>query len=442
MISVGLVTLGCPKNQVDSEIMLGLLDQAHFRIVDDVEEADVLIVNTCGFIESAKKESIDTILELSEYKLSGRLKLLVVTGCLAQRYHDDLKQEIPEIDAILGTGNFDQIAEVIRAGLDGAAMGGVTTPEFEYRKDLPRVTTSPAYTAYVKIAEGCNNRCSYCIIPALRGPVKSRSIEDIVEEVRDLAERDVKEVILVAQDTTVYGIDRYGKLMLPTLLQELVKIEKLHWVRIMYSYPDHINDELIEVMAKEPKICKYLDLPIQHASDRILERMNRPTKRVEVERLIAKIRQAIPDVVIRTSLIVGFPGETEEDFRELLDFVQTVRFDRLGVFTYSREENTPADQMEGHLSEDVKEERWDAIMAVQKDIALEHNEALIDQVVEVLVEEIYSEEEAIIFGRTQWDAPEIDNLVYVHNCRAQIGDVIKARIVDAMEYDLVGEEIK
>lgn len=441
MISVGLVTLGCPKNQVDSEIMLGLLDQAQFQIVDDVEDADVLIVNTCGFIESAKKESIDTILELSEYKLSGRLKYLVVTGCLAQRYHDELIKEIPEIDAILGTGNFDQIAEVIRKGLAGSGMSGVTTPEFEYRKDLPRVTTSPAYTAYVKIAEGCNNRCSYCIIPELRGDVKSRSMEDIVAEVQALVDRGVKEVILVAQDTTVYGVDRYGKLMLASLLQELVKVDHLHWIRIMYSYPDHINDELIDVMAKEPKICKYLDLPIQHASDRVLKRMNRPTRRAEVETLIAKIRKAIPDVVIRTSLIVGFPGETEEDFAELMDFVQKVRFDRLGVFTYSREENTPADRMEGHLPEEVKEERWDAIMAVQKDISLAHNEALIDTDVEVLVEEIYSEEEAIVFGRTQWDAPEIDNLVYVHNCRAQIGERIKARIVDAMEYDLVGEEI-
>lgn len=441
MISVGLVTLGCPKNQVDSEIMLGLLDQAQFQIVDDVEDADVLIVNTCGFIESAKKESIDTILELSEYKLSGRLKYLVVTGCLAQRYHDELIKEIPEIDAILGTGNFDQIAEVIRKGLAGSGMSGVTTPEFEYRKDLPRVTTSPADTAYVKIAEGCNNRCSYCIIPELRGDVKSRSMEDIVAEVQALVDRGVKEVILVAQDTTVYGVDRYGKLMLASLLQELVKVDHLHWIRIMYSYPDHINDELIDVMAKEPKICKYLDLPIQHASDRVLKRMNRPTRRAEVETLIAKIRKAIPDVVIRTSLIVGFPGETEEDFAELMDFVQKVRFDRLGVFTYSREENTPADRMEGHLPEEVKEERWDAIMAVQKDISLAHNEALIDTDVEVLVEEIYSEEEAIVFGRTQWDAPEIDNLVYVHNCRAQIGELIKARIVDAMEYDLVGEEI-
>lgn len=442
MISVGLVTLGCPKNQVDSEIMLGLLDQAQYHIVDDAEEADVLIVNTCGFIESAKRESIDTILELSEYKLSGRLKYLIVTGCLAQRYHDELKDEIPEIDAILGTGNFDRIAEVVRQGLEGSGTGGVSTPDFEYRSGLPRVMTTPAYTAYVKIAEGCNNRCSYCIIPDLRGPVKSRSMEDIVEEVRNLAAGGVKEVILVAQDTTVYGIDRYGRLMLASLLQELARIEELHWIRIMYSYPDHINDELIELMAREPKICKYLDLPIQHAADRILELMNRPTRRAEVEGLIAKLRRAIPGVVIRTSLIVGFPGETEADFGELLDFVKTVRFDRLGVFTYSREENTAADRLEGHLSEEVKEERWDAVMAVQKDIALERNEALIGRIVEVLVEETYSDEEKIVFGRTQWDAPEIDNLVYVHNCRARVGDLVKARITDAMEYDLVGEEIK
>lgn len=442
MISIGLVTLGCPKNQVDSEIMLGLLDQAKYEIVEDIEDADVAIVNTCGFIESSKKESVDTILELSELKLAGKLKLLVVTGCLAQRYHDDLKEEIPEIDAILGTGNFDTIVEVVERGLQGNPVSGIAKPEFDYRKDLPRVTTSPDYTAYVKIAEGCNNRCSYCIIPALRGPMKSRSEEDIIAEVEGLVERGVAEVILVAQDTTVYGTDLYGKPRLASLLQKLAQIERLQWIRIMYSYPDHMTDELIAVIAQEPKVCKYLDLPIQHASDRILQLMNRPTKREDVETLLSKIRQRIPGVVLRTSLIVGFPGETEEDFQELKDFVQRIKFDRLGVFTYSREENTPADRMEGHVSDEVKEERWDEIMAVQQEIALEKNEALLERVLKVLVEEVYSEGEGIVIGRTEWDAPEIDNLVYVHNCYAKEGDFVNARIVDAMEYDLVGEEIK
>lgn len=442
MISVGLVTLGCPKNQVDSEIMLGILDQARYTIVEEPENADVLIVNTCGFIESAKKESIDTILEFSELKLSGRLKYLIVTGCLIQRYPEELRQEIPEIDAVLGTGNFHQIAEVIENGLQGQQMGGVDRPEFEYSNDLPRLTTTPDYTAYVKIAEGCNNRCSYCIIPELRGPLKSRPEEDIFKEVQSLTEQGVKEIILIAQDTTVYGQDLYGKPRLASLLKKLVTIEGLQWLRIMYSYPDHINDELIDVIAREDKICKYLDLPIQHASDRILRMMHRPTRRAELEKLIKKLRERIPQIVLRTSLIVGFPGESEEDFAELVDFVREIQFDRLGVFTYSREENTPADKLPDHLPEEVKENRWDEIMAIQRDIALQKNVALIDQVVEVLVEEVYSEEEGIVFGRTQWDAPEIDNLVYVHNCRAQVGDIVKARITDAMEYDLVGEEIK
>lgn len=442
MISVGLVTLGCPKNQVDSEIMLGILDQAKYTIVEDPENAEVLIVNTCGFIESAKKESIDTILELSELKLSGRLKYLIVTGCLIQRYPEELQEEIPEIDAVLGTGNFHQIAQVIESGLLGEKMGGVDRPEFEYTNDLPRLTTTPEYTAYVKIAEGCDNRCSYCIIPELRGPLKSRPEEDIYKEVQSLTEQGVKEIILIAQDTTVYGMDLYGKPRLAALLKKLVTIKDLHWLRIMYSYPDHINDELIDVIAHEDKICKYLDLPIQHASDRILHLMNRPTRRADLDRLIKKLRKKIPQIVLRTSLIVGFPGETEKEFEELVGFVRQVQFDRLGVFTYSREENTPADKLPDHLPEEIKEQRWDEIMAIQRDIALQKNVGLIDQVVEVLVEEVYSEEEGIVFGRTQWDAPEIDNLVYVHNCRAKVGDIVKAQINDAMEYDLVGEEIK
>ncbi|MCK4259631.1 MAG: 30S ribosomal protein S12 methylthiotransferase RimO [Halanaerobiales bacterium] len=440
MISVGMVTLGCPKNQVDSEIMLGLLDQANFQLVEDLEDADVLVVNTCGFIESAKQESVNTILELNELKDQGCLKYLVVTGCLAQRYHNQLKEEMPEIDAILGTGNFDKIVDVIKDGMDGKIQGGVSRPEFEYRKELPRIITTPGYTAYVKIAEGCNNHCSYCIIPQLRGSLKSRSEEDIIEEVRKLVVNGVKEIILVAQDSTVYGIDRYGKPMLASLLKKMVKIDGIHWIRIMYSYLDHMTDELIDVVAKEDKICKYLDLPIQHASDRILKLMNRPGTKADVKAMISKIRDKIPKVAIRTSLIVGFPGETEEDFGELVDFVKEIRFDRLGVFTYSREENTPADRLEGHLSEEVKEERWDELMSIQREIALEKNENLIDQCVEVLVEEVYSEEEKVILGRTEWDAPEIDNLVYVHNCQAQIGDWVKAIIVDAMEYDLLGEE--
>ena len=442
MITVNMVTLGCPKNQVDSEIMLGLLDQAKYRIIDDVNQADVAVVNTCGFIQDAKQESINMILDIARLKEIGQLKFLVVTGCLAQRYHDQLKEEIPEIDAVLGTGNFNEIVEVIEEGMAGTEMGGIVEPKFEYDKDLPRVSTTPDYTAYVKIAEGCNNRCSYCIIPQLRGPLKSRTIEDIVEEVERLTANGVKEVIIVAQDTTVYGVDIYGEPRLVSLLEELVKIDDLKWVRLMYSYPDHLSDDLIDIMEKEDKICNYLDLPIQHASNKILDLMNRPTNREEVESLINRIKKKASDIAIRTSLIVGFPGETEEDFAQLMKFVKEARFDRLGVFTYSREEDTPADKLEGHLSEEIKEERRNKIMAIQRNIALEKNEAMIGKEIQVLVEELYSQEEEIVVGRTQWDAPEIDGLVYVHNSQAQIGDFINVKIVDAMEYDLVGEEIK
>lgn len=441
MLQIGLITLGCPKNQVDSEIMLGLLDQANFSMVDDLKDADIIVINTCGFIESAKQESIDTILEIAELKNSGRLNLLIVTGCLAQRYNEELTKEIPEIDTILGTGNFDQIVEVINNALSGKVIGGISDPEFLYSKDLPRKTLSPKYTAYVKIAEGCNNHCSYCIIPALRGLVRSRSIEDIVTEVESLAKTGVKEIILVAQDTTVYGIDRSESSGLIQLLKELVKVAGISWIRLMYTYPDHLTDELIQLIATEEKICKYLDLPLQHASDRILKLMNRPTTKSQIEQLINKVREQIPSIAIRTSFIVGFPGETEKDFYELVDFVKEMRFERLGVFTYSREENTPADLMDGHLSQELKEERWNYLMNLQREIALENNEKLIDRVVSVLVEEIHSEKEGIVIGRTKWDAPDIDNLVYVHNSCAQVGDLVKARIVEALEYDLVGVEI-
>lgn len=441
MTAINLITLGCPKNQVDSEIMLGLLDQANFQIVDNVSDAEVLVVNTCGFIESAKEESVDTILEAAELKTSGQLSYLIVTGCLAQRYREKLMHEVPEIDAILGTGNFDKIVQVVEKGLRGEKGGGISPPDFEYHKDLPRIYTTPDHTAYVKIAEGCNNRCSYCIIPTLRGPLRSRPIEDIVEEVETLAGQGVKEIILIAQDTTVYGLDLYGELSLTALLKRLVEVDGILWIRVMYLYPDYITDDLLNTIAQEEKICKYLDLPLQHASDHILKLMNRSTRRAKMEAIIKKIRDWIPGVVLRTSLIVGFPGETDNDFQQLVDFVTESKFDRLGVFAYSREEDTPADLLPGHLSEKVIKERWDKIMARQRQIALENNQRLIDQVLEVLIEEYYSVEESIALGRTQGDAPEIDNTIYIHNCRGNIGQIIPVKVVDALEYDLIGVEI-
>lgn len=441
MTAVKLITLGCPKNQVDSEIMLGLLDQADFQLVDDINHADAVVVNTCGFIESSKEESIDTILHIVELKTSGQLSSLIVTGCLAQRYGDELIKEIPEIDGILGTGNFDQIVPVIQQSLEGQKVGGISQPDFEYHKDLPRICTTPDYTAYVKIAEGCNNRCSYCIIPTLRGSLKSRSLEDIEEEVRLLAKRGVKEIILIAQDTTVYGLDLYGEPRLTKLLERLVKVEGISWIRVMYLYPDYITDELLKLIAQEKKICKYLDLPLQHASDPILKLMNRFTRREKIESIIKKIRDWIPGVVLRTSLIVGFPGETDKDFQQLVDFVQRVKFDRLGVFAYSREEDTPADLLTGHLPPEVITERWNQVMAIQRQIAFQNNQKLIDQVLEVLIEEYYSKDERIALGRTKGDAPEIDNNIYIHDCQGEIGQIIQVKVLDALEYDLIGVEI-
>ncbi|ACL69947.1 30S ribosomal protein S12 methylthiotransferase RimO [Halothermothrix orenii] len=436
MIKVGLISLGCPKNQVDSEIMLGFLsNDKNFTEVDDLELADVIVINTCGFIQDAKEESIETILEAGQYKSVGNCKALIVTGCLTQRYREEILENMPEVDAILGTGNFDKIIPTIKKVLKGQRVSNIGNPTFNYN-DVPRkIRTS--HFAYVKIAEGCDNRCTYCSIPYIRGKLTSRPIEDIYNEVVKLGQQGIKEIILVAQDTTQYGKDIYGKSMLLPLLKELVEIDSIKWIRLLYCYPERITDELLFFIAENNKICNYLDLPIQHSSNKIRRLMNRKGSREELINLIKRVRELVPDIVIRTSLIVGFPGETDEDFNDLFNFVKEIKFDRLGVFKYSREENTPAASFPGQISEKIKDERYNKIMEVQQKISRNKNQERIGEKVKVLIDELTDE---MAIGRTQYDAPEIDNQVYV-SCNGKIseGDMILCRVTEAYEYDLLGE---
>ncbi|PRX31052.1 SSU ribosomal protein S12P methylthiotransferase [Orenia metallireducens] len=442
MSKIGLLSLGCAKNQVDSEIMLGLIREDGHEIVKKYDEAEVLIVNTCGFISDAKEESINSILELAEYKKDGNCKLLIVTGCLSQRYSEELKKEMPEVDAIIGTGNFDEIVEVINDAFGGKKRIEVTNPEFDYDRYLPRTNLTPDHTAYVKIAEGCNNCCSYCIIPQLRGALKSRSIENIKKEVEQLAQAGVKEVNIIAQDITQYGIDLYGKSKLVDLLKELLTIDNIKWFRLLYAYPSHLTDEIIDLIATEERILNYLDLPVQHADDEIRKQMNRGGTKEDVLRTIKKLRKRIPDITLRTSLIVGFPGESEEQFKTLLDFIKEAEFDRLGAFTYSQEEGTVAAQMPCQIPEERKQERYERVMSLQEDISYQRNQAWIGKEVEVLLEEVQSEEPVIMVGRTRRDAPDVDGVIYVEGTSAQIGDMIKVKVTEAYEYDLVGVEIE
>ncbi|GAB6098697.1 30S ribosomal protein S12 methylthiotransferase RimO [Halanaerocella petrolearia] len=440
MLQVGLVTLGCAKNQVDSEIMLGLMKEAGYEITQDYQSADVLIANTCGFISDAKEESIDSILQLAKYK-EDNCKLLIATGCLAQGYNEELAAEIPEIDAFLGTGDFDQIVKVIEESLEGDSKLEVSNPDFDYDRHLPKDNLTPGHTAYVKIAEGCDNCCSYCIIPKLRGNLRSRSIDSIVDEVKKLGQQGVKEINIIAQDITQYGIDRYGEARIVDLLKELVKIDEINWFRLLYAYPTRVTDELIEVIATEDKICNYLDLPVQHADKEIRSKMNRQGDKEEILSVVNKLRQKIPNIALRTSIIVGFPGETEEHFDNLLDFVKQAEFDRLGAFTYSREEGTPAAEMPCQIPEDRKEERYDQVMQLQQDISYRRNQRLVGEEVEVLLEEVQSEDPRIMVGRTQREAPEVDGVVYIEDTKAEVGDMIKVEITAAYEYDLRGVEV-
>lgn len=438
--NIGLVSLGCAKNQTDAEIMLGILAGDGCNIVYDPSEADVIVVNTCGFIESAKQESIDAILEMAEYK-NGRCQLLIVTGCLAERYSSEILTELPEADAVLGTGDYDKIAEIIKEAFDGKKPVLCGNKDRTPEERLPRILSTPPYTAYLKIADGCDNNCTYCAIPKIRGHFRSRKIEDIVDEARSLAENGVRELILIAQDTTRYGVDLYGEYKLDTLLSELVKIEKIDWIRVHYFYPEAITDALIDVMAKYDKICNYIDMPIQHADNNILRRMARRTSREQMLEKINKIRARMPDSVIRTSIIVGFPGETEEQFETLCDFVKEVKFDRMGVFAYSQEEDTAAAEFEGQIDETVKEERLDKLMTIQQGISLELNKAKIGKTLEVIAEG-YDEESFLFYGRSRGDSIEVDGKVYFGTeDEINEGDILMVEILDADEYDLTGKVV-
>ena len=458
MKNVLFVSLGCDKNLVDSEKMLGLLNEAGYRVAQEESEADAIVVNTCRFIHDAKEESVETILEMAEWKKKGRLKALIVTGCMAQRYQDEIQQEIPEVDAVIGTTGYTEIVPILDEILAEAEASQKEAAVEEPKEKsfvnccpsidlLPasladkRVVTTGGYTAYLKIAEGCNKRCTYCIIPYIRGHYRSFPMEDLLEEARKLAEGGVKELILIAQETTVYGMDCYGRKALPELLTKLCEIEGIEWIRILYCYPEEITDELIAVMKKEKKICHYLDIPIQHSEDTILKRMGRRTNRAELVSLVEKLRKEIPDIVLRTTLITGFPGETEEEFKNMVDFVDSMEFDRLGVFPYSAEEGTKAAEMDGQITEEVKESRRDEIMALQQEISADKAASRIDDEMSVLIEG-YLYEDDIYIGRTYMDAPKVDGNVFVRAEEELIsGDIVPVRITGANEYDLMGDVI-
>ena len=439
-MKVFFASLGCDKNLVDSEVMLSLLAKDGFTITDDENDAEIAVVNTCSFILDAKQESINTILELSDLKDEGKLKVLIVCGCLAERYADELKEEIPAIDAVLGTMAIPEIVEAVKKALDGEQVAIFPSIDRELPEFAGRMVTTGGHYAYLKIAEGCNKRCTYCAIPAMRGKYRSYPMEHLLKEARYLVEEvGVKEIILVAQETTLYGVDLYGEKKLPTLLKELSEIDGLKWIRILYCYPEEITEELIDVMSSEPKVLHYLDVPIQHASDTILKRMGRRTSRAELEEKIAMMRKRIPDICLRTTLISGFPGETEEDFEIVKEFVKKMRFDRLGVFAYSKEEGTPAAEMPDQIPEEVKESRRDELMLIQQEIAFGKAEERIGEEYEVLVEGRIPEDEVYV-GRTYLDAPEVDGFVFFESDRELVsGELVRVRIVDCNEYDLIGE---
>ncbi|MCM1088685.1 MAG: 30S ribosomal protein S12 methylthiotransferase RimO [Muribaculaceae bacterium] len=437
------ISLGCDKNLVDSEKMLGLLYEKGYEFTNDETDADVAIINTCCFINDAKQESIDTILEMAELKKSGTVSGLLVTGCLAQRYREEIKKEIPEVDSIIGVAAIDEIA----AALDKLFTAEKSQKIEDYYKslnaiplaDTKRILTTGGHYAYLKIAEGCNKRCSYCIIPKIRGSYRSVPMETLIKEAEELAADGVKELILVAQETTVYGVDLYGEKTLPKLLRRICRIEGICWVRILYCYPEEITDELIETIKEEPKICHYLDLPIQHGCDRILRKMGRRTNKRELVEILGKLRENIPDICLRTTLITGFPGETEAEHEELMAFVDEMQFDRLGVFAYSQEEDTEAASMPGQISEEVKEERLSELMELQQDIAFEAAQSMTGKVLDAMIEGKIAEEDTYV-ARTYKDAPNVDGFLFVNTRRELLsGDFVKVRVTGAYEYDLIGE---
>ena len=447
-MKIGVVSLGCPKNLVDSETMLGLIHEENYEITNDPSEAEIIIVNTCGFIESAKEESINTILQMAEYKKSGSCKYIIVTGCLSQRYAEELFSELPEADAIAGVEVYDEIGSIIKRVMNGERfiMLERSKPDVIYTSKetfLPRILTTPSYTAYLKIAEGCDNCCSYCAIPKIRGPYRSKPMAQVLKEAKALADNGVKELIVVAQDTTRYGEDLPGgKLLLADLLKELNKIESLKWIRVMYCYPNNFTDELIETFASLDKVCKYVDLPLQHASNRLLASMNRYDTREEVETLLAKLRKRIPGIVIRTTFIVGFPGETDADFEELKEFVEQQRFENAGVFAYSQEEGTVAGAMSNQIPDEIKQERYHELMALQAQISEEIHKDTEGQTLEVLVEGIEEDGSGLHYGRSYREAPDIDGLVFIENPGdIKPGCFVKVNILQGFTYESVGERI-
>lgn len=440
-MKLGMVSLGCPKNLVDSEVMLGIIRDKDFTVTNDPAEADIIIVNTCGFIESAKEESINTILQMSEYKTQGNCRYLIVTGCLSQRYAADLAQNIPEVDAFVGTECFTDIAWVIEQVLNGKKVMHMEKNQTAELQAMPRMLTTPDYMAYLKIAEGCDNCCSYCIIPKLRGPYTSRPYDEVLAEAKELAAHGIREIIVVAQDTTRYGEDLYGKLMLPQLLKDLNDLDGIEWIRVMYCYPNNFTDELINAFATLPKVCKYVDLPLQHASNRLLSSMNRYDTKEEVEQLLNKLRSAVSGIVIRTTFIVGFPGETDHDFKELKDFVEQQRFENAGVFQYSQEEGTVAGSMPNQIPDEIKENRYHELMALQAEISEELHQEMEGKELTVVIEGFDEENPQLAIARSYREAPEIDGNIFVENAAdLQIGQFVKVRVVQGFTYEMVAEK--
>ena len=439
MMNILFVSLGCDKNLVDSEVMLGLLAEKGYGFTDDEMEADVIVVNTCCFIGDAKEESVNTILEMAEHKKDAKCKALIVTGCMAQRYKQEIIDEIPEVDAVLGTTTYDSIIEAVEEALGGEHMLKCEDIDRLVLTNAKRMLTTGGHYAHLKIAEGCDKHCTYCIIPSLRGNYRSVPMERLLKEANELADQGVRELILVAQETTLYGVDLYGKKMLPELLHKLAEIPGIYWIRIQYCYPEEITDEFIEAIRTEEKVCHYLDVPIQHASDRILKRMGRRTNQAQLREIIGKLRAAVPDIALRTTMISGFPGETQEDHEEVMRFVDEMEFERLGVFTYSAEEDTPAAAFPDQIPEEVKEERRDEIMELQQEIAFEKSESMVGRVLDVMIEGKVADEAAYV-GRTYMDAPNVDGYIFVNSGELFMsGDFVRVKVTGSNDYDLIGE---
>jgi ribosomal protein S12 methylthiotransferase len=442
-----IVSLGCARNLVDSEVMAGLLHQSHYDMVHEPEDADVVLVNTCGFIEAAKAESIDTIIEISRLKEEGKIRKLVVAGCLAQRYPQELAKELPEVDLFIGTGEVPKIVEILqRQEADAKIRQYVGIPQYLYDHATPRVRATPSYTAFLKVSEGCDHKCAFCIIPQLRGPHRSRSIDSVVNETTLLSQGGVKEINLIAQDLTAYGRDRKDGTTLSGLLKKMIEVPEVVWIRLLYAYPNFLDEPLLKLIRESDKICKYIDIPFQHISPRLLQRMRRGKSGSAVRETVEKLRDAIPGLTLRTSLIVGFPGETNQDFERLLDFVEETQFDRLGVFKYSEEEGTAAAAMDGKVSEDEKERRWQEVMDLQATISQKKNKALIGTIDRVMIETTDLDLEfGKLAGRTQAHAPEVDGFVFIDGSEADAppkqGDIVDIKITGALEYDLTGEII-